>query len=318
MTKILVTGSSGMIGTALCEKFLELGIDFIGVDKVKNSWNDKVNQKTFIADLTDESQIKNLNMYLCETEIDMIIHLAANARVFDLIIDTNKAVENVIMTNNTYEIARKNNVNKLIVASSREVYGEDLQSMNKKIEESANHLKCSNQYAASKIFLESLAIASKHIFGIDTIIARFSNVYGRYDISDRFIPKMIQKMLKNEPVDIYGGDEKMMDFTYLDDTIHGVLLLIEKYDIMKMTNINNGVYNISSGVSSKLYEVALEIWYELQSISKINKAPNRQGEPLFYVADISKIKSYEYLPLINIHEGIKKSINYYKKIYAQQ
>ena len=75
--KIIVTGSSGLIGTRLCEKLIEKNYNMVGIDKVPNKWNEEVNKNTIVADLLKVKTFKNL-----PTDIDMFIHLAATARVY--------------------------------------------------------------------------------------------------------------------------------------------------------------------------------------------------------------------------------------------
>jgi UDP-glucose 4-epimerase len=314
--KLLITGSSGMVGTALCEELLKRKIDFVGIDKINNKWNKEIDKKTIRMDLLNKPQVELLKKKFARFNFTMIIHLAANARVWDLILDSSKAIENVEMTNNIYEFAKNCNIKKLIVASSREVYGEELQSPIKKLkEEDVKISNCSNQYAASKMFLEALAKANKIINNIDSIILRFSNIYGMYDKSDRFIPLLIQKMLQNNTVQIYGGKQKAMDFTYILDAVQGIFTAINKFDKMKISDKNDGTYNISTGRATSLYDISKMVKKELKSNSKVGLIKNRLGEPMYYTANVSKIKKFGYLPIFPIEIGIRNSINYYKEIF---
>ena len=84
--KIIVTGSSGTIGTRLCEKLIEKNYEVIGVDWKKNKWDSKINALTISADLRDASSFSKL-----PKNADLVIHLAANARVYDLVVEPNLA-----------------------------------------------------------------------------------------------------------------------------------------------------------------------------------------------------------------------------------
>jgi UDP-glucose 4-epimerase len=117
MKNILVTGSSGLIGTRLCEFLLKEGFNVIGVDCVSNKWQTRINDLTINIDLRD----KNGVMENLPKNIDMIIHLAANARVYDLIEKPQLAMDNFSTLFNILEFARVNNIEKLIFSSSREV-----------------------------------------------------------------------------------------------------------------------------------------------------------------------------------------------------
>ncbi len=313
---ILITGSSGMIGTALAESLLADKADFLGLDRRPNDWSQSAQQQTVMFDMLN-SPTEELLDKLRSAKVDIIIHLAANARVFDLIKDPNLAVENVITTNRVYDIARKLDIKKIIIASSREVYGDVLTSGHEgKINEAmAHHLNCANQYSASKLFGESLAQGYRRTDGLETIIARFSNVYGRYDTSDRFVPLVIRKIMKQESLEIYGGKDKAMDFTYIDDTIAGLRLLIENFDDAFSQDNHQNVYNISSGCVSTLYNVATKLMELMDAEIEIKLVANRPGEPMFYQADIARIAKLGYQPKHTIETGLSEAVKYYRQIY---
>jgi UDP-glucose 4-epimerase len=128
-----------------------------------------------------------------------------------------------------------------------------------------------------------------------------------YDESDRVIPLFIRKAMKNEDLLIFGKD-KVLDFTYIDDTIDGVIGCIKKFD-----KAQNNTFNIASGKGTKILLVAKLIKKFLNSKSKIVIKKNRPGEVIKYIADISKAqKLLNYEPKTSIVEGIKKSIEWYK------
>jgi nucleoside-diphosphate-sugar epimerase len=117
--KILVTGSSGTIGTALCEALMEMGYKVEGIDIKHNKWSEKVDRITAIGDIRD----KNFFSKLPRSDFDMIIPLAANARVYNLVKNPILARDNFEILFNILEFSRLNNVDRFIFASSREVYG---------------------------------------------------------------------------------------------------------------------------------------------------------------------------------------------------
>jgi len=295
--KILLTGSSGTIGTRLFETLLENDYEVIGADIRHNKWHKHIDEKTKIIDLRKPEEFNAL-----PHDIDMIIHLAANARVFDLVVEPDLARDNFITTYNVMEFARKNNIKKVIFSSSREVYGNVVTSKPLK-ERMADFTNCESPYTSTKIAGEALIKSYERCYGIDNILFRFSNVYGMYDESDRVIPLWIDLESKGEDITIFGK-EKVLDFTYIDDCINGIILGIKQFDRVK-----NDIYNLAYGVGTKLFDVAKAI-----SFNVINVEPNRTGEVVHYVADITKAKNVlGYSPKINIIEGIKKSIEWYKE-----
>lgn len=115
--RILVTGSSGTIGTRLCETLMEHGETVTGVDWVKNKWQPSIDAITIQADLRDRSSIQKL------PDTDVVIHLAANARVYELVENPDRAMDNLLTIFTMLEYARTRGVKRFIFSSSREGYG---------------------------------------------------------------------------------------------------------------------------------------------------------------------------------------------------
>jgi UDP-glucose 4-epimerase len=298
--KILVTGSSGTIGTRLCEKLLEAGYEVVGIDVNPNQWNDEINRRTVLGDIRDRDFFEKL-----PKDFDMVIHLAANARVFNLVVDPTLARDNFEMLFNVLEFTRKNDVKRFIFASSREVYGNSDHVIHS--EDEAYVKNCESPYTASKVGGEALIHSYQQCYDIGFVIVRFSNVYGMYDGSDRLMPLFIKRTLENKDLHVYGKG-KVLDFTYVDDSVAGVLLSIEKFDSVK-----NNVFNIASGTGTTIIEVAQEIIEQLKGKNKLVIGDNRTGEVVKYIADIWKAKEkLGYEPKVSIKEGVKKSIEWYK------
>jgi len=299
--KILVTGSSGTIGTRLSEKLLEKNYDVVGIDWKPNKWNKKIEKITLNYDLRAESIFNKI-----PKDFDLIIHLAANARVYDLVKQPELARDNFLTTFNTLNFARKNNIKRFIFASSRETYGNS-----KKIVHSEDEVRienCESPYTASKIGGEALVHSYQQCYGIDFVIFRFSNVYGRYDDSDRVIPLFIKLTQKGKDLTVFGK-EKLLDFTYINDTISGILKTIKNFEKAK-----NDTYNIASGKGILISELAELIRKSLKKQNKIIIKNSRTGEVVKFIADISKAKQkLGYQPKINVIDGIKKTIKWYQE-----
>lgn len=294
--KILVTGSSGMIGSALVQRLKTEGYDVDCLDIESPKYH---KYGTIIHDL--RQPIKNQAYY------DLVIHLAANARVHDLVIDPEKALDNIKMTHNILEFCRNNNIPRFLFASSREVYGNTNFSV---YEDYGSQRDGKNVYTSSKIAGESYCHAYRECYGIDTIITRFSNVYGRYDESNRFIPKAISKLRKNETFEIYGAD-KILDFTYLDDCVDGIIHLVKFWDT-HLKNSGFKEFNIASGESSRLEDVAYMLKYILQSDSNIVVGDRLTGELDAFRANIDRMYSvFGWRPKTTLPDGLAKSTNYY-------
>jgi nucleoside-diphosphate-sugar epimerase len=299
--RIMITGSSGMIGTRLCEKLIEKKYNIICIDRRNNSWNSQINKSTIKINLLDRDKVLDLEL----DDIDLIIHLAANARVYNLVIDPLQAQENIQTTFNILEFARINKIKRIIFSSSREIYGNSCE--NPHAEKFIDIDNCESPYAASKLSCESLIISYHKCYGIDFTILRLSNVYGMYDETDRVIPNFIRQAYQNKNLIVFG--DKIADFTYIDDTIDGIIMSIEKYHKSKNTS-----FNIAYGQGVSIISIAEQIISYFNSDSKILVMENRTGELLKYIADISKAKTIlNYDPKTSIREGVCKTIDWYLK-----
>ncbi|MFP8952151.1 NAD-dependent epimerase/dehydratase family protein [Natrialbaceae archaeon A-arb3/5] len=299
ITTVLITGSSGTIGTALMQRLLSSGYEVYGLDTIANRWEPSLNKRTFIADLTDKRELRDL-----PTEIDIIVHLGAHARVHRLVEEPKYALENLEMTFNILEQARQLDIPHFLFASSREVYGNNDGIVYTEGETNAD--RCESPYTASKMGGEAMVQSYNNCYDLSTCIVRFSNVYGRYDRSDRVIPQFIARSSQGEPLTVYGA-EKVLDFTYLDDCVDGVTSMIENFP-----KISGKTLNISSGRGASLIELAQEINEKTPQNSDITVEPSRPGEVKRYVGDISTAqKLLGYDPEYSLSEGLEKTIDWY-------
>ena len=302
LKKILVTGSSGTIGTRLAETLLGEGFDIIGVDREPNTWNDAVNKKTIILDLRDKERVlKEL-----PKDVDVVIHLAANARVFNLVVDPSLARDNFEMVFNVLEFARQNEIKNFMFSSSREVYGNSEKIVH--AEDDVHIDYCESPYTASKIGGEALVQAYRQCYGMETVILRFSNVYGMYDKSDRVIPLFIKLCKENKDLVVYGK-EKLLDYTYIDDCVGGIITALYEFP-----SINGQVYNLAYGSGTSIVDVARLIQKRMDSGNAVRLENNRTGEVVRYIADISKAKkSFGFEPKVPIEQRVNKPVEWYLK-----
>jgi nucleoside-diphosphate-sugar epimerase len=298
ISRVLVTGSSGTVGTALCEALLEEGYDVTGVDIQPNQWSNRVSEHTVTLDLGKDAALNAL-----PESVDLVVHLAANARVHKLVKDPSRAKENFDTTFNVLEYAREVGAD-FLFSSSREVYGN-----NGKIiyDETDTYVdECESPYTASKIGGEALVKSYGVCYDMETSIVRFSNVYGRYDASDRVIPLFIAQSSRGEDLKVFG-DDKILDFTHIDDCVNGVMRVIKNFNKASGTT-----FNIASGRGTTLVEMAKILVELTNSDVDIQVKSNRTGEVARYVADISKAEQLlGYEPEYSIHDGLAATVDWY-------
>jgi UDP-glucose 4-epimerase len=298
---VLVTGASGMIGTALIERLHDRGYDVTGVDVEPNRWSDAVEDRTVRADLLDDAVGEAL-----PSDVDVLVHLAANARVHRLVENPRRARDNFEMTFNVLEYARQVGVSRVVFGSSREVYGNKGKIVYS--EEDTYVDECESPYTASKVGGEAMLKAYEQCYDIEASILRFSNVYGRFDVSDRVLPLFIAQAHDGQDLTVYG-DDKVLDFTYIDDCVDGIVRVIEKFHKAKGTT-----FNIASGEGTSLIELAEEITRRVDTDVDIHVEPNRTGEVGRYVADISKAnKVLNYDPAYSFDEGLDATVDWYTR-----
>ena len=244
-----------MIGTRLCEKLIEKNYTVIGADQKLNQWNSSIDLQSIKIDLRDKGKVLDL----LPRNIDLIIHLAANARVYNLVIDPSQARDNFELTFNILEFARIHNVKRVIFSSSREVYGNSNYFI--RAEDPVDIKSCESPYAATKVAGEAIFWAYARCYGIDFIIFRFSNVYGMYDDTDRVVPLFLKRAAQGKSLTVFGKD-KVVDFTYIDDTIMAIINGIDRFD-----HVKNQVFNIAGSNGVRLLTVAELVKSKLNSDS---------------------------------------------------
>ena len=221
--RVLVTGSSGQIGTNLALRLQADGHRVFGVDKRLNTWVPEA-FPTLLQDLAGHYPAFRGGIGGVEyPEVDVVVHLAAHAKVHQLVRQPHRALENAIMTFNVLEFARALRL-PLIFSSTREVYG-DVHRFEEYAEEAADFAYTESPYSASKITSEAFIYSYARCYDLPYLVFRFSNVYGRYDNDlwrmERVLPLWMHSLSRGEPITIFGGEEKLLDFTYIDDCVDG-------------------------------------------------------------------------------------------------
>jgi nucleoside-diphosphate-sugar epimerase len=304
--RILVTGSSGQIGTNLAIRLQEAGHEVFGVDKRLNTWTDDfrylLQDLTFPGGLGDDYP-----------PADLIVHLAAHAKVHELVREPRRALENAVMTFNVLEYCRQNDL-PLVFSSTREVYG-DVHRFEEYGEATADFAYTESPYSASKIASEAMIYAYARCYGLRYLVFRFSNVYGRYD-NDlsrmvRVLPLFIHRMLRDEPITIYGGADKTLDFTYVDDCVDG---LTQGIEALASGTVINETINLAYGEGNTLVRAAELIAGELDIEPQISFTPSLLGEVTHYVADIRKARDLlGWQPRVPLDEGIPRAVRWFRE-----
>ena len=314
--RVLVTGSSGQIGTNLALRLLADGHEVFGVDKRQNSWTDAF--PTLLQDLAGHYPAFEGGIGGVEyPQVDLVVHLAAHAKVHQLVREPHRALENAIMTFNVLEYARQLGL-PLVFSSTREVYG-DVHRFEEYAEEAADFAYTESPYSASKITSEAFIYSYARCYGLNYLVFRFSNVYGRFDSDlwrmDRVLPLWMHQLSRGEPITIFGGDQKVLDFTYIDDCVDGIAR--GAYALASGRAANETI-NLAFGQGNTLVRAAELIAQELGVEPNVTIAPSLLGEVTHYIADVRKAKEViGWTPQTPLEEGIPKAVAWFKEWRAQ-
>ena len=310
--RVLITGSSGQIGTNLGLRLLADGHQVFGVDKRQSPWTDAF--PTLLQDLAGHYPAFRGGIGGVEyPEVDLVVHLAAHAKVHQLVREPHRALENAIMTFNVLEYARALGL-PLVFSSTREVYG-DVHRFEEYAEEAADFAYTESPYSASKITSEAFIYSYARCYGLDYLVFRFSNVYGRYDNDlwrmERVLPLFMHQLSRNEGITIFGGDEKVLDFTFIDDCVDGI---VRGVYALGEKRVRNQTVNLAFGQGNTLVRAAELIAGELGVEPQIEIAPSLLGEVTHYVADVSKARELlGWEPQTPLADGIPRSVAWFKE-----
>ena len=272
---IAITGHKGLIGSFLKKRLEEEGHKIVlAID----------NREGLSVDLLENHQG-------FEEKIDLFVHLADFCKINRTVLYPALGHNNAINSYTVLEFCRRNKIPKIIYFSSSRILSAE-----------------KNPYTAGKIYGEELCKAYSQCYGIDYSILRPSTVYGPFnDISHRLVDVFIRNALQNKPLEIYGDPKiKTLDFTYIDDFVDAVMIILKKGKW-------NEDYNISGGGEYLVYDLAKKIIEISRSKSKIIIKEEEVAQPQRVSIDISKMREIGYSPKIGIDEGIKKTIDFYKK-----
>ncbi len=314
--RVLLTGSSGQIGTNLALRLQQDGHWVFGVDKRSNTWTDAF--EYLLQDLAGHYPAFRGGIDGVEyPEVDLVVHMAAHAKVHQLVRQPHRALENAIMTFNVLEYCRELRL-PLVFSSTREVYG-DVHRFEEYGEASADFAYTESPYSASKITSEAFIYSYARCYGLEYVVFRFSNVYGRYDSDlqrmERVLPLFMHQMSRGEPITVYGGDEKVLDFTYIDDCVDGIARGIER---LHDGRVANETINLAYGQGNTLVRAAELIAAELGVEPQITEAPSLVGEVTRYVADIRKAHDLlGWEPKTPLDEGIPRAVQWFREWRAE-
>jgi nucleoside-diphosphate-sugar epimerase len=312
MSRFLVTGGAGFIGSHIAENLVEKG-DFVRV--LDNFCSGKEENLRGVREKIElmRADIREKTVCLKATQgIDYVLHQAALRSVPKSMFNPQEYNEvNITGTVNLLQAALENKVKGFVLASSSSVYGEV-----KAFPEKENFPPGPiSPYALSKLAGEYYCRLFSYHYGLPTVSLRYFNVFGpRQALDDEYavvIPKFIHCLLKDEPPPIFGTGKQSRDFTYIDNVVEANLLAC------KNKNFKGEVFNVASG---KDYTV-LNLVETLNKIMRKNIKPvfldPRPGDVFRTLADLSQAKGkLGFRPRVDFLKGLKLTVEYFRNTHS--
>jgi len=315
MSKVLVTGGAGFIGSWLCEFLLEQKHEVTCVDNLFSS------SKNNIRHLLDNKNFEFVRHDVCEPfhfEVDQVYHLACPASPVYYQKNPVRTIETAFLgTRNALECARNTGA-KLLITSTSEVYGDPEQHPQQEdYWGNVNPVGDRSCYDEGKRIGESLAVSWSKQYGTDVRIARLFNCYGpRMALHDgRLIPNFILQQMKYEPLTIYGDGHQTRSFCYISDTVDALVKLMN----LRITSILKSslgipvpIINIGNPDERMIKDVAFDIISAFGGEGCIIHAPLPKDDPKQRCPDITRAKRIlGWEPKVSYSDGMAKTIASY-------
>ncbi|MDR6626738.1 SDR family NAD(P)-dependent oxidoreductase [Caulobacter segnis] len=318
MTKppIIVTGAAGFVGYHVAERLLDRGAAVIGVD-VFNAYYDPALKEARAARLDGRDAFTMVRMDIAEHEAlaalvnasgaRRVVHLAAQAGV-RYSIDNPFAYErsNLAGHLSVLEACRHAGVEHLVYASSSSVYG-DRPLNGEGFKESDPAESPVSLYAATKRSCELLSQSYARLYGFPQSGLRFFTVYGPWGRPDMAYFGFTEKMLKGEPIEVFGEGRMARDFTYIDDIVDGILGVLDRPPAQG----GHEVYNIGDNDPVGLMDMITTLEAALGIEAKKVFRPMQPGDVTATYANIDKLHALcGYKPKIKLAEGLAKFVEW--------
>jgi UDP-glucuronate 4-epimerase len=316
MARILITGAAGFIGFHVSSALNADGHIVIGLDNFNNYYDSNLkrsrakilNSKNILvmeADLRDRAQIDNA---LWGFPFDLVIHLAASVGVRHSYNNASEYIENnIVGTQNLINYCKNNKINRIVYASTSCVMAGN--SLPWKEDEPTGHQL--NPYGYTKRTNECQFITSDLT---KTIGLRFFTVYGPYGRPDMALFQFARAAVNNESIDVYNYGDMKRDFTYVDDIVNGIKVIIKRS--LVGGNPQHEIYNIGRGQQVNLLDFISEIEKNFGCTIKKNLVPRHPADTLETWSDTTKLQALGWKPTTSITEGIAKFTEWYKHYYG--
>lgn len=307
MSRIVVLGGAGFLGSHLCDALVKRGDEVVAVD------NFSTGSKNNLQQLNNAKNFSVVDADICEPieiagRVDLVLNFASPAspkKYLQIPIQTLQAGS--LGTENAVQLALKNNA-RLIMASTSEVYGDPLTSpQSETYFGNVNPIGVRSCYDEAKRFAEALLMAHSRVSGLNLGIVRIFNTYGpRLDPDDgRVVSTLISQAVSNQDLTVHGDGKQSRSFCYVDDLIRGVIALADSNEI--------GPINLGNDKEISVLELANLVLKINQSSNKITFTQAMDDDPQQRCPDLTLAKSkLNWSPTISVENGLSRTIDWFK------
>ena len=316
MIKILITGAAGFIGFHLANALATENYSVTGLDNFNDYYEVSLKQtrasilkrngvSVATVDLTDRKPLENFMMY---NKFDLVIHLAASVGVRHSYDNTLSYIQNnIIGAQNLIDVCKATDTNRVIYASTSCVMAGN--PLPWKEDEPTGHQL--NAYGYTKRTNECQFMTSNLA---RTIGLRFFTVYGTYGRPDMALFQFADAAVKNKSIDVYNYGDMKRDFTYVDDIVAGIKIIVNR--IFEVDNPQHEIYNIGRGQQVNLMDFISEIEKNFGRVLEKKFLPRHPADTLETWSDTTKLQALGWKPKVSIPEGVAKFAEWYKQYYG--
>jgi len=335
MKTVLVTGSAGFIGYYLCTRLLKDGFRVIGLDAMTDYYDVKLKQRRqqmllqheHFQAINDRVETPDLLMSLFRKETpDFVIHLAAQAGVrYSIEAPRSYLESNIVGTFELLEAARAFPPGHMLLASTSSAYGANTKMPYTETDKADHQMSF---YAATKKATENMAHSYAHLYGLPVTMFRFFTVYGPWGRPDMALFKFTKAILEGRPIDVYNYGDMKRDFTYVEDLVEGIRLLMDAVPVRPAEGeeVPEGdslspvapwrVVNIGNSSSVQLTDFIEAIEAATGRKAERNLMPMQPGDVPATWASADLLQSLTgYRPKTAVREGVARFVDWYREYY---
>jgi UDP-glucuronate 4-epimerase len=319
MSRVLVTGAAGFIGSHVCEALLERGEEVTGLDNFDPFYPRALKEEN-LAGVRRRGGFRFVEGDITRDALPLdgiaaVLHLAAKTGVRSSVEDPTAYVAvNVLGTARVLEAARAAGVRRIVLGSSSSIYGD---ATPRPFVEDAPAVEPVSPYAASKRAAELVAHVFAHLHEMRIVCLRFFTVYGPRQRPDLAVHRFTDQIARDEPVRAYGDGSSEREYTYITDAVAGVLAAL---DWTARPGARACVaINLGGGEQVTLDRLIALIARAYAREARVERAPDQPGDVRHTAADLERAcRELGYRPRVGIEEGIRHFVGWYEARHGRQ